>query len=99
MSMSDPQSAPQNHKRMVANEPFENLTELALRRSNDFRLFGAVNNDLTCKQLAADTDMKQAVASWLRILGMCHGYMEGRIKFLKHLFFGSNLNLATDHPD
>ena len=37
--------------------------------SNDFRLFGAVKNHLTCKQLVADTDMKQAVASWLRIAG------------------------------
>jgi hypothetical protein len=52
---------------MVANEPFENLAELALRGANDFRLFGAVKNHLTCKQLVADTDMKQAVASWLRI--------------------------------
>jgi hypothetical protein len=29
--MSDPQSAPKFHSRMLVNEPFENLAELALR--------------------------------------------------------------------
>jgi hypothetical protein len=53
---------------MVANEPFKNLAEL-VEGANDCSLVGAIKKHLTSKQLVADTDMKQAVATWLRIPG------------------------------
>ena len=69
MFMCEPQSVPKNHNRMVANEAFENLAELALRGPMISVSLEPLKSHLTCKRLVADTDMKQAVDSWLRIAG------------------------------